>query len=95
MSELKNMTPKAIKREIDDAGFTQAGLARDLNVTPQHIYKVINGIASSHRVRRHIAKAINKSVEEIWPETYQAKANPTKTGRPLSRGLYDCQAACA
>ena len=83
------MTPKQIKRAIEDAGFTQAALARDLNVTPQHVGQVVHGLAANHRVRCHIARAIKRPVGTIW----RIKKNPTRTGRPLSHGLCDPQAA--
>ncbi len=86
--QMNIMTPTEIKRAIDDAGYTQAALARDLNVTPQHLGMVVNGLAANHRVRCHIAKAINVPVKKIW----RIKKNPTRTGRPLSKGLCDAAA---
>jgi len=85
----KTMTPKQIKQALDNADISQAGLARDLGVSRSLIYQVIHKDAISHRVRCHIAKAIKRPVGEIWP----VKEHPTRIGRPLSRGLYDHQAA--
>lgn len=85
MTRAKTMTPKEIKQAIEDRDLSQAGLARDLGVSRSLIYQVIHNNATSHRVRCHIAKAINKPVNEIW----EIKRNPTRVGRPLGRGLYD------
>lgn len=83
------MTPTQIKRAIEDAGFTQAALAIDLDVSPQHVGQVVHGLATNHRVRCHIAKAIKQPVDRIW----KIKENPTKVGRPVSVGLYGPRAA--
>lgn len=91
MSETKTMTPKQIKRALDDVGISQAGLARDLNVSRSMVAMVINNKATSHRVRCHIARAIHRSVEEIW----NIKKDPARIGRPLTHGLYDRQTAMA
>lgn len=89
MSKAKTMTPKEIKAALLAADISQAGLARDLGVSRSLIYQVIHNDATSHRVRCHIAKAVGRPVGEIW----QIKQHPTRVGRPLSRGLFDTQAA--
>ncbi len=89
MSHIKNMPPEKIQKAISDSGYSQAGLARDLHCSEAHISRVIKGITPSHRVRSHIAKAVNIDVAVIWPETYLVKKDPTKKGRPLTSGLYD------
>ena len=75
------MTPKQIKRNLDDAGYSQAAVAEQLGVTAVTVNQVIHGTTTSHRVRCFIAKAINMPVDRIW----QIKADPTKVGRPLTR----------
>ena len=85
MSRAKTMTPKQIKQALDSVDISQAGLARDLNVSRSLIYQVIHNNATSHRVRCHIAKAVGRPVGELW----EIKENPTRPGRPLTRGLYD------
>ena len=92
MDDVKNMAPEDIKAALKDAGITASGIARDLNCSPTHVLRIINGGAVSDRVRRHIAKCIRVSVEQIWPETY-LNGGPREPGRPMSRGLYDHQAA--
>ena len=82
------MTPKQIKRALEDVNISQSGVARDLKVTPTAIQKVIDNTSVSHRIRCYIAKAINKPVEEIWDIK-----DPVKLGRPLTTGVYDHKAA--
>lgn len=85
MDKPKTMTPIQIKRAIEDAGLDQAGLADDLGRSRSLIHQVIHNTSTSHPVRCHIAKAINKPVEDLW----DIKKNPSKAGRPRGRGLYD------
>lgn len=88
---IKNMEPDQIKDALRAVGITPSGIARDLNVSATQVYRVINGGSVSDPVRKHIALCINIPVETIWPETYLVKEDPTKKGRPLSRGLFDTQ----
>jgi transcriptional regulator with XRE-family HTH domain len=89
MKKIKTMTPKQIKQALENADISQAGLARDLSVSRSLIYQVIHNNATSHRVRCHIAKAVGMPVKALWA----VKDNPTQIGRPLTKGLYDHQAA--
>jgi len=86
---IKTIPPKQIKQELEAADISQAGLARDLKVSRSLIHQVIHNQSISHRVRCHIAKAVNRPVNELW----EVKANHSRVGRPLTRGLYDHQAA--
>ncbi len=81
------MTPEAIKNELTNRGYQQSGLARDLGVGTSMVCQVISGKSISYRVQCHIAKAIGRPVEEVFP----VNPNPTRKGRPLGRGLYDHQ----
>jgi len=92
-SNAKTMTPKEIKRALFEADISMAGLARDLNVSRSMIAQVVQNTAVSHRVRCHVARAIGRPVDEVW----EIKKNPSRTGRPLGKGLYDhdCQAEVA
>ena len=90
---LKNMTPDQIKIALKKKDISQSGLARDLKKTPQHIFLVIKNPKRSFPAACHIAKALGKKVEEIWPETFSPGQQPPKVGRPLSKGFYDHQAA--
>jgi len=85
-----SMTPKQIKRALEDDGLSMAGLARDLNVSRTAVQQVVYNITVSHRIRCHIAKSLNKPVEELW-----SIKNPGKKGRTLTHGLYDREPAVA
>jgi len=79
------MTPAQIINALDDVEISQAGLARDLDVSRTLIHLIIYDKASSSRVRAHIARAINRQVDEIW---IIRKDSPTP-GRPLTKGYFD------
>ncbi|MCP3941433.1 MAG: transcriptional regulator [Desulfobacteraceae bacterium] len=72
---------------------SQAGIARELDYCPQHIFSTIKDPKRSWPVACHIAKALNKKVEEIWPENFHPNQPPPKPGRPLSKGFYNHQTA--
>ncbi len=84
MKRTNPMTPAEIIQALDDVEISQAGLARDINVNRTMIHLVIYDKSGSPRVREHIAKAINRPVDEIWAP----RQNPPKLGRPLTKGLY-------
>lgn len=88
-----NMTPVQIKRALKDREISQSGLARDLGCTPQHIFLVIKDPTRSFTVACHISMALNRALEEIWPEIFRRGQAAPKPGRPLSKGFYDHQAA--
>ena len=67
------MTPLEIKIELLKAGITQVSVAKMAGVSPSQVRRVICGSVSDN-VRRAIAKAIKKDVEEIWPEYYLRKS---------------------
>lgn len=91
----KDWSAKEIKAALREVGISYAGISRDLEVNYSTVYRVINGGLTSDRVRRHIAKCVRRPVEEIWPQTYLVKSDPTRKGRPLSRGLYTGEGAAA
>jgi len=84
MKKTNPMTPEQIIKALNDIEISQAGLARDLNVSRTLIHLVIYDKASSSRVRAHIAKALNRPVDKIWT----IRKNPPTPGRPLTKGLY-------
>lgn len=90
----KNWNPEKIQEELRKTGITQAGIARDLVLRSRSsVSLVVSGKVTSDKIRQHIAKCINTPVEEIWPETYLVKEDPTKRGPALTPGLYDQVAA--
>ncbi|PKN38998.1 MAG: hypothetical protein CVU62_02020 [Deltaproteobacteria bacterium HGW-Deltaproteobacteria-2] len=79
-----NMKPNDIRKALLDANVKQASIARDLGVSNETVYSVIEGRAS-HRVREHIAKKIGIDIKRIWPNPYLL-GGPRKAGRPFCQG---------
>jgi lambda repressor-like predicted transcriptional regulator len=84
----QNMTPKEIVNVLNDRGISQSGLARDLNRSPSHVGRVIRDPKRSWPMACHIARALDKKPEEVWPETFAPDQPTPKVGRPLGRGLF-------
>jgi len=59
------MTPLQIKRALEDAGYTQADIARKCEVSRTAVNLVINKKASSQNISRAIAKAIGRDVDDL------------------------------
>ena len=91
----RDMTYREIKDAVDalDDEISFSGMARDLGVSTTAVYDTAKNRMTSDRIRRHIAKCIQVPVEEIWPQTYLVKRDPTRRGRPRTRGLYSGHAA--
>ena len=64
------MKPLEIKAELVRRGIRQTDIARSLKppVTQPAIDRVIRSVSISKRIRKAIAKRINKPVAEVWPE---------------------------
>ncbi len=63
------MKPNEIRAEFMRLGKPISSIADELNLPRSSISAVISGNRPNPKVRAAIAKAINKSVHEIWPET--------------------------
>ena len=61
--------PIEIKVALIRAKKTQAQIARKLGVSKVIVTHVIKNQRTSHRVRRAIAKAIGRRINELWPES--------------------------
>jgi len=59
--------PLEIKIALIRSRKTQAQIARKLGVSKAQVTMVIKGKRAQKRVRRAIAKAVGKRVEELWP----------------------------
>ncbi len=62
------MEPNEIRAELLKKNIQVTEIARQLGVTHPNVSVVISGKRPNPKVRKAIAKAINKSVAEIWPE---------------------------
>ena len=78
----QNMTPKEIRHLFIDAEITQAEIARDLDVSQEAVYQIVEGSSTSHRIRAHIAKRLGVDIKRIWPDPYLYFGGPRKAGRP-------------
>ena len=83
-NNISNMSSLQIKILLLENNITQSEIARSLGVTPQTIWRVIDGRDISHRVRTAIAEAIGKDLKILWPSTYLYGGGPRKRGRPFS-----------
>jgi len=83
------MTPEEIIRAIEDAGLNQAAIARVCEKKPQAVWSVIHGKSVSITIHKAIAKAINKDIQQIWPQHY---LNRTPKPGP-KKIIWDIEAA--
>ena len=86
MSRPQNMKPKDIRHLLLDADITQAELARELEVSQEAVYQIIEGNYTSDRIRQHIAKKVGVDIKRIWPNPYLYFGGPRKAGRPICDG---------
>ncbi len=70
------MHPELIKAELKVAGWTQAELARELDVSPSFVSSVIHGRSRSARVQRTIAGLIGRRQAQVFPEPKDAGPSP-------------------
>ncbi len=78
------MTSDEIRAALKVEGITPAGISRDMKKSYTAVRQVINGSSVSHPIRLHIAKCLGRPVEEV----FDVKANPTKKGRPITKGFF-------
>jgi len=58
-----------IKILLKGAGVKQKLIAGAIGVSPQAVNQVVLGLRSNHRIREAIAKAIGKTVKEVFSES--------------------------
>jgi len=66
------MEAKKIKDLLKQHKKTISGIAGELEVSQPTVSLVIKGTTVSARVRAAIAKAINRPVAELWPDSEAA-----------------------
>lgn len=62
------MEPNEIKAHLILKQITLSSIAKKLGVTRGAVSQVIHNIHSNPRIRKAIADALEKPVNEIWPE---------------------------
>lgn len=60
------VTPQEIKANLILRGISQVSIANQLGVTPSLVSMVIHGTEKSPKVRKVIARLMDKSITEIW-----------------------------
>lgn len=73
-------SPDEIRVELIRNKVRQADIAKELDVHPATVSRVIDGLTASDRIRRAIAKKIGIDVKFLWPSTYMLKDDPCKRG---------------
>lgn len=66
------MNNREIKALIVLQGISISAIARKVGVTRQWVSQVVNGHKPSKRIRKAIASALNKPVEDMWPDNNRA-----------------------
>jgi lambda repressor-like predicted transcriptional regulator len=66
--EVKTITPQEIKASLILKGVSQVSIARKLGVAPSLVSMVIHGTEKNEKIRKAIAKIIEKPVRELWPD---------------------------
>ena len=82
------MTPLDIKIELLRAGVSQADIARECEVSRSQVSRVIGNQCVSDHVRRAVATAIGKGVEDVWPEYYLSASGPPDRPVPKTAPAY-------
>lgn len=75
------MSPNEIRILMLMTKVTQAGIARELNVTRPAVNQIIDGTYTSDRIRRKIAEKCGVDITRIWPDPYLTGGS-RKAGRP-------------
>ena len=66
------MEPIEIIIHMKRARVSQSAIARKINVTPGFVNQVVWNVRRTGYVRRAIAKAVGKRVQELWPSYAKA-----------------------
>jgi len=67
------MHPAEIKAALEIAGYSQADLARELEINRSAVSAVVAGHGRSKQVEERIAEIIRRPAEEIWPQWHGEK----------------------
>ncbi len=70
----KSTTEIEIKKALIDADVKQIQIARKLRISKQYVNKIIKGQRRTAYVRKAIARAAGKRLEELWPSSPCKKA---------------------
>lgn len=65
MNEVNAPTP--LKRAIFEKGLKQTDLAVALDIRPDHLSRIVNGLRPSPQLATQIARRVGMKVGELWP----------------------------
>lgn len=60
--------PTPLKRAIFESGVLQKDLADKIGIDKGHMSRIVNGLHPTDATRRKIARALNRSERDLWPE---------------------------
>ncbi len=60
-------------------GWTQVALSRALSVDTSTVNNVIHGRTTSRRIAHFIARQVDKTMQEVWPNSYLSHEESPKT----------------
>ena len=75
------MSPQAIRAELILFGVQQKDIAARLHVHRSAVANTIAGRIASQRIRDAVARAIRRSVQELWPNAKPPVTEDTTTDK--------------
>lgn len=60
--------PTPLKRAIFESGRVQREIARDLDMDPARLSRIVNGLHCDDGTREKIAGALGRNVSDLWPD---------------------------
>jgi transcriptional regulator with XRE-family HTH domain len=66
--------PTPLKRAIFDSGKTQKRVADEVGINESHLSRIVNGLHADEGTRVAIAAALERQVDELWPNAPHAEA---------------------
>jgi lambda repressor-like predicted transcriptional regulator len=76
------MDPQDIRAELKKAGYTAAGIGRELEVTGGAVRQIIDGNARSRRIEKVISELTDIALYNLWPQWYDAPKGLPKNFDP-------------
>lgn len=58
---------RKIKAMLILKGIKQADVAKELDVSRAAVSVVVSGKGTSRRIKEHIARLLNKDIDDLWP----------------------------
>ena len=58
---------REIKAMLILKGIKQADIAKELHVSRAAVSAVVCGKGTSRRIKEHIARRLNKDIDDLWP----------------------------